>query len=267
MKLLAHVYTKLQLALKMLTAGNTLKFRLIIFSRLMKIGKRCVEAVLFDLGGTLVRTTEIPVVLRKILKHRGITRSITEISVARKKAEAGLNFRDLTTLLDEFWVQWNLRILSILKINANPRLLAQYIATHWWDYCDVMLYPDAERVLYSLKKKGLKMGIISNGLDSDVYQILSKVNLQTFFDVVVTINTLKKMKPDPEMFMYALEKLEATYSKAIFIGDEMEADYNGACKVGLPVYIIDRDGKVGDVRALESHKISSLEELFNQCVR
>jgi putative hydrolase of the HAD superfamily len=225
----------------------------------MKRSKQQVEAVLFDLGGTLIKTTEIPSVMKKILSHRGIKRSLEEISTAQKKAEEGLDFRDLATLLDEFWVQWNLRILENLPVESDLRELAEFIATRWWDYSGVTLYPDAEKVLPSLKARGLRMGVITNGLQSDVDEILPKVDLQNFFEVVVVIDTLKKMKPDPEVFLYALEKLKTTTSNAIFIGDEIEADYKGAQRAGLTAYLIDRDDKFHDENL---NKISSLEDLF-----
>ena len=67
------------------------------------------------------------------------------------------------------------------------------------------------------------------------------------------------MKPDAEVFHYALEKLETAPSEAIFVEDEMETDYKGAQKCGLTVILIDCDGKVQG----ESVKtISSLKDLF-----
>lgn len=225
----------------------------------MKRSGQQVEAVLFDLGGTLIKTTEIPRVMKEILKHRGIERSLKEVSTAWKKGEKGLNFRDLATLLDEFWVQWNLRILSNLQIASNLRPLAEFIASHWWDYCDVTLYPDAKKILLLLKGRGLKMGVVTNGLQSDVDEILTKINLQNLFDVVVVIDTLKKMKPDAEVFLFALEKLKTATSNTIFVGDEIEADYKGAERAGLTAYLIDRDGKVHDEGI---NKISNLEDLF-----
>lgn len=225
----------------------------------MKRSEHQVEAILFDLGGTLIKTTEIPRVMKKILEHRGVDRPLKEISTARKKAEKELDFRDLTTLLDEFWVRWNLRILENLCVGSGIRELAEFMATHWWQYSSVTLYPDAKKVLPLLKERGLKVGVITNGLQSDVNEILPKVNLRNFFDAVVVIDTLKKMKPDAEVFLYALGRLKTTTSSTIFIGDEIEADYKGAQGAGLTAYLIDRDDKVHDENV---NKIRSLEELF-----
>jgi HAD superfamily hydrolase (TIGR01549 family) len=225
----------------------------------MESSKHRVKSVLFDLGGTLIKTTEIPRVMKSILRHHGIDRSLEEISQARMEAEKGLNFRDLTKLLDEFWVQWNIRILGNLQVGLDIRTLAEYIATHWWDYSNVRLYPDAERTLPLLKEGGLKIGLITNGLQSDVNEILPKVDLQNFFDIVVVIDTLRRMKPDVEVFHYALQKLKTGPPKAIFIGDEIEADYKGAQNSGLTAYLIDRNDIVHDQNV---NKISSLDDLF-----
>ena len=225
----------------------------------MESNEHQVKAVLFDLGGTLVKTTEIPHVLKRILKHCGISRSLEEITHARVKAEKGVNFQDLTKLLDEFWVKWNYRILTHLQAKSNTRRLAKFVTTHWWDYSDVSLYPDAEKTLPLLKEKGLKIGLVTNGLQSDVDKILPKVSLQDFFDTIVVIDTLRKMKPDVEVFHHALQKLKTAPSQAIFIGDEMEADYKGAKKAGLTTYLIDRNNKVHDEKV---NKITSLNDLF-----
>lgn len=225
----------------------------------MKSNENQIKAVLFDLGGTLIKITEIPQVMKKILEHHGIKRSVQEITHAWREAEKGLDFQGLATLLDEFWVRWNMRILTNLQIKSNIRTLAEFIATHWWEYSNVTLYPDAEKTLPLLKEKGLKIGVITNGLQSDVDAILPKAGLQDFFDTVVVIDTLRKMKPDGAVFHYALQKINTTPSHAIFIGDEIEADYKGAQRSGLTPYLIDRDGNTHDQNL---NRITSLDDLF-----
>jgi 2-haloalkanoic acid dehalogenase type II len=243
--------------------GYTLKLRIdgIQESRRMRSGKGRVKAVLFDLGGTLVRidNSEIPRAMKRALEDCGINRSLDDVSQAWVKSWEELNFRDLTRLLHEFWVQWSVRVLSNLRVNSNDRLLARFVATRWWSYSKVNLYPDAEKVLPRLKEKGLKTGLITNGLQRDINEMLSKVGLQGFFDVVVVVDTLRKMKPDVEVFHYALEKLGTAPSEAVFVGDEVETDYKGAQKCGLTAFLIDRDSKSQDKSV---NKISSLEDLF-----
>jgi HAD superfamily hydrolase (TIGR01549 family) len=195
--------------------------------------------------------------MKKALEHNGFHRSLSEVSEACKTVEQNLNYQNITDLLDEFWIQWNIRILRHLQITSKVRSLAKLIATRWWDYSGVTLHSDAAEVLPLLKEKGLKLGVVTNGLNSDVNAILPKIGYQTFFDVVVTIDTLRKMKPASEVFHYALTMLEVAAEKTIFVGDEVEADYKGAEASGLTPLLIDREGAREDL-----DRISSLNELL-----
>ena len=55
--------------------------------------KHQVKAVLFDLGGTLVHTTEIPEVYKRMLEANGIKRSLQEISHAHEETEKHLDIK------------------------------------------------------------------------------------------------------------------------------------------------------------------------------
>jgi epoxide hydrolase-like predicted phosphatase len=228
----------------------------------MKLDGDRLKAVLFDLGGTLVKidNSQDPHVMKKMLEDCGVSCSLEDVTREWVKSWERLNFREMTGLLDEFWVQQNLRVLHGLRVNSNARNLARYTASHWWDYAEVTLYPDAQKMLPIFRERGLKIGLVTNGLLSDTNAILPKVGLQDFFDVVVAVDTLRKMKPDVEVFHYALQKLKTKPSEAIFVGDDVGTDYKGAQRCGLTVFLIDREDKVQDKRV---KKISSLQDLFD----
>ncbi|MGC9346001.1 MAG: HAD family hydrolase [Candidatus Bathyarchaeales archaeon] len=79
--------------------------------------------------------------------------------------------------------------------------------------------------------------------EKDFQQILRKLRLTDWFDVVVGIDTCNKAKPDEEIFLYALDKLHVRPEEALFIGDSVKYDYEGAKKAGLRPLFIDREGK------------------------
>ena len=202
------------------------------------------KAVLFDLGGTLINTAEIFEIWRRILEAHGIKRSLDEISLAHKETEKQLNPKDYPRLSDDFYIIWNLHILKKLGIRKNVQLLARKISEEWWDYSDVRLYPDAEEALKQLKRMGLKTGLVTNAFQSDIDQILPRVGLANFFDVAVGVDAVGKTKPDRESFLYALKKLGVAPQEALFVGDQIETDYEGARKAGLKALLIDREDKI-----------------------
>lgn len=218
-----------------------------------------VKAVLFDLGGTLVHTTEIPEVYKRILEAHGIKRFLKEISLAHEETEKNLDIQELATLFEEYWIRWNVQILKRLGIHDNARALAETIAEQWWDYSDIKLYPEVMETLKQLKSVGLKIGLVTNGLESDYGQILQKTGLLDFFDVTVGIDTVGKMKPNKDIFLYALNKLKVSPSETLFVGDQLEQDYEGSKKAGLRPLLIDRD----DMIHSNAEKIRSLKEIAN----
>ena len=221
--------------------------------------KMKIKAVLFDLGGTLVKGAPISETMRRILKSYGIERSTEEIEQARKAVEKLMDIEALPALGDEFWVRWNTQVLKNMGIHDDVSFLAERMTKLWWRYADVQLYPDAEKTLKIFKQNQLKIGIITNGLESDVKEILPKVGLVGFFDVEITSSVVGKMKPSKEMFLHALEKLKLSPKEALFVGDMIEHDYRGAKKCGLKALLIDRENSIVEE---DIEKIGSLTELL-----
>jgi len=216
-----------------------------------------IMAVLFDLGGTLIKTAAVPEIMKRILHAYKIQKPLSEITLACKEVDNQLTLEDYTLSYDEFWTEWNMRILRRLQIDGNLKPLAEAITERWWDYADVRLYPDVKVTLRGLRSKGFKLGLVSNGFIRDIDEVFRRTGLTGIFDVAVGVDIVKKPKPNREIFLYALEKIKVSPSEALFVGDNLEMDYEGARKAGLNVLLIDRDNKVkGMVK-----KISSLMEI------
>jgi putative hydrolase of the HAD superfamily len=67
------------------------------------------------------------------------------------------------------------------------------------------------------------------------------------------VDTTGKRKPSPEAFLYALEKLNVKPEEAIFVGDDLERDYQGAQRIGMRAIMINRKGKpIADVKSITS---------------
>jgi epoxide hydrolase-like predicted phosphatase len=219
-----------------------------------------VKAVLFDLGGTLIKTSPVSEIFKTILENLGIKRSTEEIEKARRAAEKQFDMEEMPILGDEFWLLWNTKVLEHLEIHGDTRYLAERISKQWWHYSGVELFPDVEKTLKLLRKKGLKVGLVTNGLESDIREVLPRVGLTAFFDVEVTSSIVGKVKPHREIFLHALEKLGVKPQEAMYVGDMVENDYRGARGCGLKALLIDREE---NVREENVEKIQSLTELLD----
>jgi 2-haloalkanoic acid dehalogenase type II len=216
------------------------------------------KAVLFDLGETLIKTAHINEIFQRILAAHGIHRELEEISTAHNEAGEHFGFEHMKTMNDEYWVKRNNIFLEKLGV-FDREDLARFISKRWWDYADVVLHSDVDETLSRLEQKGLKMGIITNGLQSDVEKIVAKSRLDTsFFDVIVTVSTKGQMKPEKEIFHYALDMLNVVPDEALYVGDTIEYDYAGAKKAGLKAVVIDREDRINE----NVEKIRDLREIL-----
>ncbi len=216
------------------------------------------KAVLFDLGGTLVKTATIPEILKSILDSYGIQRPLTEIASAHREVEKQMRLEDYALPYREFWFTWNLRILKKLRVRENPKRLGDVITEEWWDRAHLELYPDAKETLNELRRMGIKMGIVTNGLQKDIEEILARTSLTGFFDATVGVDAVGKPKPHKEIFNCALERLSVPPHEALYVGDNLEIDYKGAEEAGVKALLLDRDGEVDE----KVRKIRSLKEVI-----
>ena len=211
------------------------------------------KAVLFDLGGTLVKTVDVPEIFRRILEAYGVKVSIDSIAKVHSANQREHDVEEMAKLGQEYWVRWNLRVLEKLGIGENKQFLARKIDELWWKYAELAIYPEVKETLFQLRSKGIKTGIVTNGLERDFKQILQKLDLTNHFDVVVGVDACKKAKPDKEIFLYAVYSLHLRPEEAIFVGDSIEYDYEGAKKAGLHPIMIDRKAKISaDVEIVRS---------------
>ncbi len=218
------------------------------------------KAVLFDLGGTLIKSQPVSEVMANILKAHGIERSVEEVERARGLAEKDVDIEEMPVLGDAFWHKWNMQVLEHLGVRNEKVRLAKRISEVWWQYCSVELYPDTQETLRRLRQKGLKIGLVTNGLVSDVREILSRVGLTGLFDVEITSDLVGRMKPSREMFLQALKELSLSPQEVIFVGDHVEYDYRGAKKCGLRTWLVDREGTVGEE---DVERIRNLTQLLD----
>ena len=84
---------------------------------------------------------------------------------------------------------------------------------------------------------------------------------KTTFDIIVGMDTAECMKPHPDIFKYALGKLDVRPEEAMFVGDDVELDYKGAENVGMYALLIDRTEKQ---KQSDLRTIKNLKEILSQ---
>ena len=96
-----------------------------------------------------------------------------------------------------------------------------------------LLFPDTKEVLRYLCEKGYGLHIITNGFDEVQHSKLKSSGLDDFFKVVVTSECSNSLKPQKEIFEYALNKTGARVEESLMIGDTVDVDVLGALNAGM----------------------------------
>jgi putative hydrolase of the HAD superfamily len=116
---------------------------------------------------------------------------------------------------------------------VHELLTRMHAERHLWSGVAV----DAHDALARLRRAGLKLGVVSNS-DGRVEEALSAAGLRPYFDVVVDSSLAGVEKPDPAIFLAALDALGVRPAEALYVGDLYEVDVLGANAAGIPAVLL-----------------------------
>lgn len=206
------------------------------------------EAVLFDMEGTLV----------------GFEWRLHEGEAALRDALTELGFAPATFERDSYSSMWNRAVrmegAPVKEEGLRARLGPIYDrydldAGERW-----RLRPHASETIRRLRETGLRLAVVSNIGSRALHAALRGLGLADSFDLVLSRDDVRFMKPDPEGLGRALEQLGVDRDSALFVGDS-RTDVLAARAAGVRVAVV--AGGESDRRALEvdppDHYLDSLD--------
>lgn len=84
---------------------------------------------------------------------------------------------------------------------------------------DVKLFNNTREILQYLKSKNIKTAIVTSRMKFSVEQALRDYDIDKYFDVVIAIEDTKNHKPHPEPLWKAIDYLNTSADKVLFVGD------------------------------------------------
>lgn len=124
-------------------------------------------------------------------------------------------------------------VFDILEFNTTDELIEE-IATQYIDLLPTFnhLYEGTVELLEYLHPK-YNLHIITNGFQEVQNGKLKNSNIEKYFQTVTNSEKAGVKKPNPYIFEYALEIANAKKDTSVMIGDNLEADVEGALGAGL----------------------------------
>jgi putative hydrolase of the HAD superfamily len=163
--------------------------------------------------------------------------------------------REETTAL---YMEYQCVVLKEAGIAADEKIVLRLLGMMQQAKMNLVLFDDVKAALDDLKKRGYKVGLISN-IEQDMTATLDKLGLSARLDIVVTSQDAGFTKPQPEIFRYALEKAGVAAAEAVYVGDQYQVDVLGANSAGLKGILIDRDNY--NQEKLDCPRLKSLGEI------
>ena len=81
------------------------------------------------------------------------------------------------------------------------------------------LIPGTEATLKSLRRKGIKVGIITRNCEEAVRKVFPDID--DFCDIFVSRNSVKKVKPHPDHLTYVTKSLNISGKESAMVGDHV----------------------------------------------
>lgn len=175
-----------------------------------------IELVVFDMGGSLYDDDGWA---------QGLKRAVSEL--------AGDRFDE-----QEFWEEYDAQRQSqgdLRTAMANrfrvDRAQIHELAGRYLTYGQNHLYPEVAPTLRALAGR-YKLALVANQ-DERVLEALRRDGLFELFDVLALAKAAGAMKPDPRIWRYALSHAGVSPSRAVHIGNRLDADVRPAKQLGM----------------------------------
>ena len=226
------------------------------------------DVVLFDIDDTLYSTTAFA----RDARHNAV------MAMIREGLEIGEDegVRELTEVVAEFTSNYDEhldRLLDRLGPSAwggrNPAVLiaAGVVAYHQTKERQLRPLEDAVVVLRTLHRAGVRVGVISAGLQVKQAEKLVRLGVLPYLDpgAIFFSTQMGVSKPNPKIYAKACEALRVAPSRALYVGDRPETDVAPARAVGMrTVHYRGAHGRYSDRPSVPpaDHEVELLTELI-----
>ena len=230
-----------------------------------------IKAIFFDFYNTLVRFwPPLDQIQQASCQEFGFHIEAEAISYGYSVADLYFNreneIKPLAMRTEEERLDFFARYEQILLENAGLSVTLDLARQIWLVAIsvpkDFIAFDDSVSSLERLKNQGYQLGVISN-LRRDMDQLCYDLHMSPFLDFCLTSAEVGAEKPDPAIFVAALERAGVKPAEAVHVGDQPRSDLVGARGAGLHAVLLDRGNWHGDVdNCVRISQLSELDELL-----
>jgi phosphoglycolate phosphatase len=191
-----------------------------------------IEAVLFDLDGTLADTApDMALTVNRMLEQRGLATVATErVRPHVSKGARGMIGAAFGLTPDD---------------DGFQALREEFLEIYGENLCvQTRLFPGMEELLDAIEARGMPWGVVTNKFERFARPLIEALGLGTRAAVVVGGDTCPRPKPFPDPLLLAAATMGVAPMRTLYVGDD-ERDVQAARSAGMPV-LVAAYGYLGD---------------------
>jgi dihydrofolate synthase/folylpolyglutamate synthase len=207
-----------------------------------------IRAVTFDVGGTLIEPwPSVGRVYAQVAAEHGV--EVAAEDVDRQFALAWAARKNFRYRRSD-WAELVRQTFAGLTAAPPSASLFGALYSHFATAAPWRVFDDVAACLRELKRRGLKLGIISNW-DDRLRPLLRELQLDNYFDSIVVSGPGGAQKPDPKIFQAAAAQLKTQPEAILHIGDSASEDVAGARAAGLRALLLTRGQTPASLSSLQ----------------
>jgi phosphoglycolate phosphatase len=192
-----------------------------------------IALVMFDLDGTLVDTAgEIQDAVNDTLLQFALS------PVDQQQVERWIGHGTRSLLAKAVACSTGTTATTVQGGDSFDALAAEF-AGHYQRRCGTRsrLYPHVRHVLGELRRRGLKLAVVTNKEAAFTRTVLERHDLLPLLDGVVSGDTAPAKKPDPAGLHACMAHFDVPAPCALFVGDS-SIDVAAARNAGVPIWAV-----------------------------
>ena len=224
------------------------------------------DTVIFDAAGTLIGR-ESPDFFEDLFVVAARELG-AEITIEQTKLALTEVMKDSRFLLKEgrmstpeqtrkYFLDLYLRVLNVAGVEGVllPGLQRYYDRFQDGRFLDV--YSDVRPTLATLKRSGVRLGVLSNWSEK-LPIVLKRFDLDHYFSFLVVSADVGCEKPGENIFRLAIRHAETPLNQILYVGDYPEEDILPAERIGMDAILIDRYDKYQRYRLQSIRRLTDI---------
>ena len=132
-------------------------------------------------------------------------------------------------------LKWKRMYRTLLEFKIGDEKLSREMSAKFLEILPTkkILFEHTTEILEYLLKKNYQLHLLTNGFEKTQWSKLNNSNLAKYFTHVITSELSNCIKPSKEIFDFAINRSGALLHESIMIGDNLDADIQGAINAGM----------------------------------